>query len=238
VEQVSKSIEIRPGSASFNGLVVLLKEIGNRGGDVFEVTAGSSWRRSPRCFPYDRSIASVEDNARTDDVVAHVTMQKQARPRSIRRQHAPNGALNIAGRLRNEPATVLTKVPIQIAAHDTGLDPDAIRGGIQDGPEMPADVNDEPRAKRFPGKARTRASGHQRQRMFPGVADQGLEVGFVARDRHAERQHLKDAGIGAVEGARQLIEKEISFDETTKVVLNPLALLFVHGLGGLWDELP
>jgi hypothetical protein len=61
-----------------------------------------------------------------------------------------------------------------------------------------------------------------------GVANQVLNVLFVLRDNDPQRLHLKDAGVRAVQGATQVVKKELAFEDAPEVITKVLALLFVH----------
>src|SRR5262249_16026302 len=51
---------------------------------------------------------------------------------------------------------------------------------------------------------------------------------FVLRDNDPQRLHLKDAGVRAVQGASQVVKKELAFEDAPQVIAKVLALLFVH----------
>ena len=96
---------------------------------------------------------------------------------------------------------------------------------------MPAEVDDQARAERFAGHAGAGPARAQRHLVLRRIADQRLHVLLVARHDHAQRPDLEDAGVGAVQGTRQVVEEEFPLDDPLEVVADVLALLFVHGMG-------
>ena len=65
--------------------------------------------------------------------------------------------------------------------------------------------------------------------MLSGIAHQGLDVlGMLGQD-NAQGPHFEYAAIRAVQGAAQIIEKQIAFDDTSQVILDSFAFLFVQG---------
>jgi hypothetical protein len=94
---------------------------------------------------------------------------------------------------------------------------------------MLAEVHDQPGAEGLAGHAGAGPAWDQGNLVLAGVTYEGAYVIFVARHGNAQRPDLEDAGVGAVQGASQLIEEELPLDETAKVVADALALLVVHG---------
>jgi hypothetical protein len=95
---------------------------------------------------------------------------------------------------------------------------------------MPAQVNDEPTPKRLAGQAGAGAARHKRYLMFSRVMHERLHVCLVARHNHTEWLDLKNAGIGAVQGPRQVVKVEFPLDEALQIIADAFALLLVHGL--------
>jgi hypothetical protein len=62
------------------------------------------------------------------------------------------------------------------------------------------------------------------------VPNQSLNIFFILRDNDPKRLDLKDAGVGAVEGASQLIRKELALESASEVIHQILPLLLVHRL--------
>jgi len=56
---------------------------------------------------------------------------------------------------------------------------------------MTTEIDDDTCAERFAGKTAPRASRDQGRLIFPGVADERLDVFFVARNDDAERLDLE-----------------------------------------------
>ena len=77
-----------------------------------------------------------------------------------------------------------------------------------------------PGAERFTGEAGAGAARGERGLVLAGVADEGVHVVFVARHDDAERLDLEQRGVGAVEGARDVVEEEFPFDDPFQVVAN------------------
>ena len=94
--------------------------------------------------------------------------------------------------------------------------------------EMLAEIHDQSRAQRFAGDSGAGAARDQGQLVLGGVADQGLHVLLVARHGHAERLHLEDAGVGAVQRPGEFVEVQLALEEPLEVVGEPAALLIVH----------
>src|SRR5437588_7076160 len=64
--------------------------------------------------------------------------------------------------------------------------------------------------------------------MFGRIANKHLNIFLITRDRHAQRLDLKDAGVGAIEGAGQVIEEKLAVDDATEIVADALALCWIH----------
>jgi hypothetical protein len=96
-----------------------------------------------------------------------------------------------------------------------------VRAHLDDAAEALAEVDDEPGAKRLAADAGAGAAGDERDVVLMGVADERLQVLLVARPDHAGRRHLEDAGVGAVEGARQVVKKQLALEEALQVVADP-----------------
>src|SRR5205807_2368017 len=129
----------------------------------------------------------------------------------------------------SEAAALAGQARVQVAADDAGLHAHGVGPHVEDGAEVPAEIDDQAGAERLAGDAAAGAARDQRDAALAGVADQGAHVVFVARRDGAERLDLKDAGVGAVEGAREVVEEEVPLDESLEVVANALALRLVHG---------
>ena len=86
-----------------------------------------------------------------------------------------------------------------------------------------AEIDDEAGAERFAGEAGAGAARDQRDALFAGVAHQVAHVVLVARHDDAGGLDLEDAGVGAVEDARHVVEEEFALDEALQVVLEPCA---------------
>src|SRR5262249_3277219 len=144
-------------------------------------------------------------------------------------QHAADGTLSTAGRVWREAAPAAGKLRVQLMVNDAGLQSDGIRADVQDGAEVPAEIDNEAVAQRLTREAGPGPARHQRKAVLRGIADQGLNILFVSWHSHSQRLNLKNAGVGAVQGARQLVEEKLSLENALEVVADVFALLFVHG---------
>jgi hypothetical protein len=94
---------------------------------------------------------------------------------------------------------------------------------------MATQVDDDAGAERFTGHAGTGSPRDQSNLVLRRVANHRLHIFFIAGNDHAKRLDLENAGIGAVQSPRQLIEEKLPFDQTFQIVLDVFALWFVHG---------
>ena len=78
------------------------------------------------------------------------------------------------------------------------------------------------------GKAGATAAGEDGDAVLGGDFDGGLHVVGVAGNYHADRLHLVDGGIGAVEDAREVVEPHIASDALLEFVLE------CRGIGVPW----
>src|SRR6516162_4089967 len=95
---------------------------------------------------------------------------------------------------------------------------------------MPAQVENEPAAERFARHSCTRSTSNQRNAVFRGITDQSLDILLVARRYHTDGLDLQDAGVGAVQCARNIVEENFSAHESFQVIQNSATSLFVHVL--------
>ena len=101
---------------------------------------------------------------------------------------------------------------------------------------MLADVNAQSRADGLTGKAGAPAARHQRHAMLRGDLERGLQVAAMARQHHAERLDLVDAGGCGVELAAGAVERNFAFHLLAEMPLEGgptmLAQLLVGGHEG------
>ncbi len=88
---------------------------------------------------------------------------------------------------------------------------------------MATKIDNDPGAERLAGETGSRTARDQGRLIFPGVADERLDVFFVARDNNAERLDLEQGRIGAIQNARQVVEEEFPLDDSFEVVVNTFA---------------
>jgi hypothetical protein len=58
--------------------------------------------------------------------------------------------------------------------------------------------------------------------------DQGLNILLVTGRHRAQRFNLEQAGVGAVQDAREIIEQEVAADDPPQVITNAVTLRWVH----------
>src|SRR5206468_3665733 len=104
------------------------------------------------------------------DVVARVAVAQGVGAGGVVGDHAADGTLVGAGRVGGEPATVAGQALVDFAAGDAGLDADGVDADVEDGAEVPAQVEDQAGAERLAGDAGAGAARDQRQAVLRGVA--------------------------------------------------------------------
>src|SRR5262249_9602464 len=129
------------------------------------------------------------------------------------------------------PAAVLGHLDIQVPINHAWLHANGIRANFYDRSEMGAEIEHQTRAERLARTAGSGAAGHERNMMLRGVTHDSLHVFFVARQHHAERPDLKNAGVGAVQRPREIVEKDFASYDPLEIIQDMLALLFIHGVG-------
>ena len=83
-------------------------------------------------------------------------------------------------------------------------------------------------AERFTRDASAGTAGDERDLILEAVADEGDEIFLIARHDDAAGFDLEVAGVGAVEGAREVVEKKLSLEEPLQVVANSASALRIH----------
>src|SRR5439155_17490456 len=172
--------------------------------------------------------AVVQHQSHGADVVAGVAVLDRPRPGGVGGEHTPQRTGVAAGRVRREAAAELRQPGVDLPQRDARLRPQRSVGDFDDLAEMLAEIHDQSRAQRFAGDSGAGAARDQGQLVLGGVADQALHVLLVARHGHAERLHLEDAGVGAVQRPGEFVEVQLALEEPLEVVGEPAALLIVH----------
>jgi hypothetical protein len=93
---------------------------------------------------------------------------------------------------------------------------------------MPAEIDNESWAERFTGKAGAGSTCRQWKVMLSRVAYESLDIFLVARRCYAQWHDLKYAGVGAVNGAGQVVKKELAPKDSAQVFANADELGFVQ----------
>ena len=112
--------------------------------------------------------------------------------------------------------------------HDAGLDADRFGIGAHDAAHRFGEIENQTGAQRFAGQAGACAARMDGNSLFGGVADDGGDVGGIARPHHAQRLDLIDAGVAGVQLNEQIVAPHVAGDESAQVVLNSLAF-GIHG---------
>jgi len=163
--------------------------------------------RSPQCrrvlrwyrLPSDAGrLAVIENEPEILDMVAGIAMPEQMGARGIGGQHAANRARHSTCWFRCKAPADGSQTCIQVRAGYPRLHTDKVGADFQDAAEMMAHVHDQARAQRFAGQASACPPRHQGQLMLGGIPDQILDVFFIARSDHAQRSHLKNAGVRGI----------------------------------------
>ena len=89
---------------------------------------------------------------------------------------------------------------------------------------MPAQIDDQSGTECLAGHAAAGAARHESQVLLLRITDQGLNVFLVARHDDASGPHLKNAGVGAVQGAGQVVKEQFALEEALQVFADVLAL--------------
>jgi hypothetical protein len=173
-------------------------------------------------------VAAIQNQAQAGYVLAHIPVPPQPGAGSIGSHHAPDGTLGTAGGVWGQTAAVLGQTQVQVAKDDPWLDANAIAADFDDLAEKTAEVDDKTLSQSFSSQAAACAPRHQGNTIGSRVLHQGLDIFFVARHDDAERFDLEDTGVGTVQTARHVIEKDFPSDEPVQIVANVLALRLVH----------
>src|SRR5258707_5218933 len=106
----------------------------------------------------DRSgLTVIEHNAKLCYVVARVAVAEDVRARSIGGEHAADRALNSTRRIGCETPTRAGKLVVQFPIDNARLNAHRIRAYIDDGTEVPTEIEDDAVAQRLASQARAGA---------------------------------------------------------------------------------
>ena len=124
------------------------------------------------------------------------------------------------------------ELPVEVVQHDARLDPCPPFLGVhlQELVHVLAEVEHQAGVHALTGKAGATAAGEDGDAVLGGDFDGGLHVVGVAWDNHADGLHLVDAGIGAVEDAREVVEPHIASNALLEFVLECCGI----GVAGVW----
>jgi hypothetical protein len=175
----------------------------------------------------ERGPAAVaQHHAQRADVVDRLAVDDGARAGRVVADHPAE--VGAAG--RRDVGAELQAVPRQGAVEGVqdhaGLDARGPADGVdgQDGVEVLAAVEDDAGADGLARQAGTPAARGDRHAHLAGDLDRGDEVVGRARDDDAERLDLVDAGVGAVEAARQGVEADLAGQVLAQVAGQGFAL--------------
>ena len=113
----------------------------------------------------------------------------------------------------------------ELIQDDAGLDAGPLLLGVhlQDVVQVLAEVHDDGVVDGLAGEAGAAGAGKHRDAFAGGEFHHGLHVGSRARNHHADRFHLVDAGVGAVEQAGMRIEADLAVHAAAQFVGDILA---------------
>src|SRR6185437_6790977 len=217
MQKIAAAVEARARLARLNQPCILFQKRGDRRNNVIEPIVRRVHGGPARLPGHVHGRPVVEYGAETNDVIAREAVTERARAGGIRGEHAAERAFAVGWVRRETPANARQFLG-EIAIDYARLNADGIGAHIQNGAEMFAQIDNQPRAERFASDARARAARHQGHLMLAGVAYQRLHVLFVARHDDAGRPHLEDGGVRAVERARQIIEQQFAFEDALQVI--------------------
>ena len=238
VEEIAAAVERGARLTGTKDLGIVVEQSGHGRHDVFQaarlgLSAGPTGMMAGR-----HHIPRVQDDAETEHVFPGVAVTDQPGSGGIGRHHASDGTLCSPGRVRGEASAVAGQHPIEVAVDDAGLHAHRIAAHFEDRLEMLTEIDDQARAQGLAGHAAAATAWHQGKVILPRVADYRLHVLLVERHHDAHGLDLENAGIGAVQHAREVIEEKLPLDESLEVFTDPLILRPVHGIALLARSSP
>ena len=190
-------------------LAILLQQDAQGVEDVEQMPARQVGARRPGFLADGGDVARVQDEAQGLDMIARVAVSEDMRAGSVVGQHAADGADLAAGRIGSEASADLGQLFVEGAIDHARLQTDEVAADLEN---MRGNCGSDRRSVR--GRATSPAMPvpaprDERHVGFGGIAYQGLHVFLIARHHHAQRLHLKNAGIGTVKRQHRVIEEQL-----------------------------
>jgi len=114
---------------------------------------------------------------------------------------------------------------VELAANDTGLDPNP---GVIDGTNLlkvTGEVEDDPTPQGIPRQPRARSTGKNRNSLLHSVSEYSGEVVLVAGGNDRNRRDLVEASVRGIQRDCQRITADFTSDLGGEILENPLAAL-------------
>ncbi len=181
-----------------------------------------------------RPAAVGEDDAKPADVIDGLAVDDGTRPGGVVADHAAEVRAAGRGHVWTELQTVFGQGAIERIEDDTRLHADDARGGIdvENGVEVFAAIDNDAGADRLAGQAGSAAARRDWHLRLGRDLHGGDEILDTFGNDDAERLHLVNAGIGAVQTARGGIEAHFAGQVLAQMAAEVIALKFggaVHG---------
>src|SRR5439155_8812184 len=132
-------------------------------------------------------------------------------PGSVGGKHSADRALYAAGRVRSETPAQACQPVVETPVDYPWLHTNSLFADLDNGPKMATQVDDEATAERFTGDPGAGSPRYQGDLVLCGIANNALDVAFIARDNDPQGLHLENAGVGAVQSAGKFVEEQLAF---------------------------
>jgi len=151
-------------------------------------------------------------------MISCVAVTDRPRSRRVVSNHASDRAHVATGWVGRESAADFPEPGVQGRARHAGLNTGGVGADFADGSKMLAEIDNESCSESFARQSRARAARNQREAMLLRITHKPTNILLVQRHNDTGGLDLKNARIRAIQPARNLIEKNLSLEETLQVI--------------------
>ena len=169
-----------------------------------------------------------QDHLHREHPLSNRAVPQETASGEIAADHPTDGCHGRGRRVGAEHPSEIAKPPVEFGSHHPRLHPHD-PGRLVDfhhSTHQPRGVNHDARPDGRPNQIRAGPAGMHRQALLSGPANCGRHIRCRSRPHHAQRHPFKQACIGGIQRAGDLVAEDLPRDDPPQVFLDPLGFVF------------